>query len=322
MTPTAAHPHVDAREDDDLHTQPIDQDQPAVRELPREEVEELPRDELKDDDRDRGRRHAPRDERDPGRDRGRDVRRDRWDRGRSTLADQLERRGPTPGDLRWWAVREPALAGLASFDALRAEMHDERVPPVRKDVRLAALLRLVVHYGDGPAEAVLALMVPGMRGHVRRFAPGLDPDEAWAAITAALCERIARYAPNPPTEKVASNLLWPATNAMITVLNTERAWAKRTGPLGQHATRVPAPGGADDLTAETLLGDAVAAGVLSPLDAALIDATYLDGLPVKDAALLLGVGYEAAKKRRQRARARWVAWWAPELRRRSGEPAT
>jgi DNA-directed RNA polymerase specialized sigma24 family protein len=317
MTPTAAHPHPDAREDDDLPTQPIDQDQPAVEELPQELDEELPRDEVEDDDRDRARRHGSRDDRDPGR----DVRRDHRDRGGSTLADQLERRGPTPGELRWWAVREPALAGLASFDALRAELHDERVPPERKDARLAALLRLVVHYGDGPAEAVLALMVPGMRGHVRRFAPGLDPDEAWAAITSDLCERIGRYAPNPPTEKVASNLLWPATNAMITVLNTERAWAKRTGPLGQHATREPAPGGADDLTAETLLGDAVAAGVLSPLDAALIDATYLHGLPVKDAALLLGVGYEAAKKRRQRARARWVAWWAPELRRASGEPA-
>jgi hypothetical protein len=54
------------------------------------------------------------------------------------------------------------------------------------------------------------------------------------------------------------------------------------------------------------------AGVLNHEDITLIDATRRGGLNLTDAARLLGLGYEAAKKRRQRAEAGWAAWWAPE----------
>jgi hypothetical protein len=59
---------------------------------------------------------------------------------------------------------------------------------------------------------------------------------------------------------------------------------------------------------------AVTAGVLGTFDATLIEATRLNGLSLVDAAMLLGVSYEAAKKRRRRAEAAWVAWWGPDQR--------
>lgn len=62
-----------------------------------------------------------------------------------------------------------------------------------------------------------------------------------------------------------------------------------------------------------VLADTTAGGVLAPVDAVLIKATRLNGIRLGDAALLLGLSYEAAKKRRQRAEATWVEWWAPEL---------
>lgn len=59
-------------------------------------------------------------------------------------------------ELAWWALREPALVGLETFDAVRAELWDPAVPPGRKDGRLAALVRLVPTYGDGPQTRVAA----------------------------------------------------------------------------------------------------------------------------------------------------------------------
>jgi hypothetical protein len=47
-------------------------------------------------------------------------------------------------------------------------------------------------------------------------------------------------------------------------------------------------------------------GRLSPVDAALIQSTRLGGLSLAGAAELLGLSYEAAKKRRQRAEAVWA----------------
>jgi hypothetical protein len=47
---------------------------------------------------------------------------------------------------------------------------------------------------------------------------------------------------------------------------------------------------------------------LSERDRVLIEATRVRGLPLTDVALLLGMTYEQAKKRRQRAEAEWYAW--------------
>jgi hypothetical protein len=69
--------------------------------------------------------------------------------------------------------------------------------------------------------------------------------------------------------------------------------------------------------------DAVAKGVLSPLQAELIGRSRLEDLTLKDAAAELGVGYEAACKARRRGEARLVAAIASgEVQRRLSAPAT
>ncbi len=56
---------------------------------------------------------------------------------------------------------------------------------------------------------------------------------------------------------------------------------------------------------------AVDADVLSHRDAHLNLDTRVAGVSLRQAAQQHGFGYEAAKKRRQRAEARWVSWWLP-----------
>ena len=58
---------------------------------------------------------------------------------------------------------------------------------------------------------------------------------------------------------------------------------------------------------DLLLADAVAKGVLSPLQAELIGRSRLEEVTLKEAAAELGVSYQAAKKARQRGEARLVA---------------
>jgi hypothetical protein len=47
---------------------------------------------------------------------------------------------------------------------------------------------------------------------------------------------------------------------------------------------------------------------LTERDVALIRATRIHGLPLRDTALLLGMSYQQASKRRQRAEAEWASW--------------
>lgn|ERR671910_980220 len=62
---------------------------------------------------------------------------------------------------------------------------------------------------------------------------------------------------------------------------------------------------------------AVDAGVLGHRDAHLILDTSVAGVPPRQAAQRHGLGYEATRKRRQRAEAHWVAWWLPDAARTS-----
>ncbi|MFI7639253.1 hypothetical protein [Nonomuraea sp. NPDC049400] len=77
----------------------------------------------------------------------------------------------------------------------------------------------------------------------------------------------------------------------------QNAEAEAARPISVHASKRPAaPWGHPDL----VLGDAVAKGVISELDAELIGLTRLEGRTLAEAAAAPGLTCEAAKKRRQR----------------------
>jgi hypothetical protein len=214
-------------------------------------------------------------------------------------------------ELAWWAVREPALAGLGSFDALQTQMLDRHVPAERKDPRLAALVRLVRSHGDRPGEALLALLVPGMGARIATFAGSLDVEEAWAEMTAAVWARIVGYArTGPPAHRVASKLLGAGTKQMVAGRDRQRAWRRQVelcGCVPDQPSNGDHSDGDEALGLREVLDAAVAAGVILERDATLIAATRIGGLTVAAVARLVGIGYDTACKRRRAAEAQLIA---------------
>jgi hypothetical protein len=98
------------------------------------------------------------------------------------------------------------------------------------------------------------------------------------------------------------------TAALVRARRAETRWINRTTALAEAADHAAEP----ELTTAALWDLALEAGVLNHEDITLIDATRRGRLSLTDVARLLGLGYEAAKKRRHRAEAGWAAWWAPE----------
>jgi hypothetical protein len=231
------------------------------------------------------------------------------------LAADLAAHTPSPSEFQWWKVREPALAGLDDFDALVAEVQDPATALEREDARLAALVRLAKD--DNTAMlALVVVLAPRLAAKVRRFAPSMNSDDAEAEIVAALIERVRRYDLQRRPAKVAANLLWDATRPLRKARDRQRAWTTLTVGLNGTDTAAPAASTSSDggveLAPELILALAVDAGVITAASAALITATRLRGFTLVGAARLAGIGYEAAKKRRQRAEAALAAWLAPE----------
>jgi hypothetical protein len=218
------------------------------------------------------------------------------------LERTLEQARPARRRWRAWTNDEPALVGL-SWQGLRYELRHG--PPDRQDELLCALIR--VARSDGEAKTALAAcLVPGIRARIARYAPGLPPDDAWSVAVEGLCAAIG--AGDVPRTFVANRLLDAAKRQLQQAVKNEAVWQGQVRQLPNRADhrRVDEPSGA------LILGTTIRAGVISKADAALLHATAIAGHGLAYAARRLSVSYETAKKRRQRAGHRWVAWWAPE----------
>ena len=223
------------------------------------------------------------------------------------LVEQVERLVITPSRWKTWSACEPVLARWDLLTLRRALVasstsFDER------DGLLAALLRIGAR-DEHARLAVLACLLPGLRRAVRRFGSGLEPDDAWAELIAAMWRLMGSYDLGRRPERIAANLLWDVTGALRKAVRVEStALGLLLRATGDRPVRLePEP-------ATTVLAPAVEAGVVSVLDASLIEATRLHGMELCHAASLLGLSYEAAKKRRRRAEVEWVSWWSPSLR--------
>lgn len=210
-------------------------------------------------------------------------------------------RPPTLRQWRRWAGCEPALRGL-SYERLRAELVPGRCDRARTDVLLAALWRL--SHQDRDAGAVLvACLVPGLRAIAVRYQRRLGRDEAFTLAVSAVWDRVARF--GPPAGHVAYRLLWLAGRRVHRAAVGERDHARRRQAITvDHHPRAGPP----EVPVSVTLAEAVNAGIIGRRDAWLVWATHCAGLAVAEAAGLLGLGYEAAKKRRQRADAALKCW--------------
>jgi hypothetical protein len=189
---------------------------------------------------------------------------------------------------------------------VRAELRTA-TQPLRDEI-LGALVRLA--QADPTAFGVLAsVLLPGLRHRVARYAPCLDRDDALALMTVALYEATIEYDTSARPRFVAGRLLALPTRRLRRAAAQQRSSSTRAG---QPTDEIPSGSGID-LPAATILAAAVDAGVLTGAGARLILATRVAGIPLREVARREGLSYEAAKKRRRRAEARWIAWWLPEL---------
>jgi DNA-directed RNA polymerase specialized sigma24 family protein len=220
------------------------------------------------------------------------------------LETALERIAPRWTQWDAWTRREPALAGL-TYQDLRVELRTGTEP--RKDELLAALVR--TSNRDRTAfDVVAACLLPGIRHLVARYGRSLERQEALAIAVGALYEAVGRCKLDQSPRFVASKLLALPTGRLRRAVTAQRAWCITAAPSAENTAHTHSP----ELSTTVLLGTAVEAAVLAEHDARLIHATRVIGWPMREVAHDLGVSYGTAKKRRQRAEAAWVAWWAPE----------
>jgi hypothetical protein len=221
-----------------------------------------------------------------------------------TLETALERIAPRWTQWDAWTRYEPALAGL-TYQDLRVELRTGTKP--RKDELLAALVR-TAHRDRTAFELVAACLLPGIRHLVARYGRSLERQDALAIAVGALYEAVGRCELDEPPRFVASKLLALPTGRLRRAVAAQRASCVTATPAAEGAAPTHSP----EPSTTVLLGTAVEAGVMAEHDARLIHATRVIGRPMRDVAHDLGVTYGTAKKRRQRAEATWVAWWAPE----------
>jgi hypothetical protein len=217
------------------------------------------------------------------------------------LETTLERTAPTRAQWDTWTRRESSLAGLTYDDlccVLRTGCQH------RKDELLGALVR-ATHTDPGTFGIVAACLLPGLRHRVGRYAPSLDRQEAFAVMVDALYEAVAGYDVAEHSRFVAGGLLALPTRRLRRAVADERSWSLHAC----HDADTASPEPAVELSAAALLASAVDTGVVTNRDAQLILDTRIAGRSLREAARRLELGYEAAKKRRQRAEARWARWW-------------
>ena len=229
------------------------------------------------------------------------------------LETTLERTTPTGAQWVAWTQREPALADLTHQD-MRWQLRT--AGPARKDELLGALVRFV-QTDPGAFGVLAACLLPALRLRVTQHAPSLDRQDALADIAAGLYEAAIRYDIEAHPRFVAEKLLALPTRRLRRAVALHRRWNAHA----RHAVDGVPHAAGPELSPRVLLAEAVYAGVLAEHEAQLILDTRVDGRTLPEVADELGLSYEAAKKRRRRAEARWAAWWLRDIG-RVGGPGT
>jgi len=128
-----------------------------------------------------------------------------------------------------------------------------------------------------------------------------DPRDIHAAVLAGFLAELPVIDLARP--RIMLRLRWAAYRAGHTCLR-ESLDAPTPSARGFGSAAPPAPAGHPDL----VMARAVTAGVITPVEAELIGSTRLEEVSLAEAAARRGTGYEAAKKARQRAEQRLVAF--------------
>jgi DNA-directed RNA polymerase specialized sigma24 family protein len=201
-------------------------------------------------------------------------------------------------ELGRWRASEPALAGyLSALGLIRALQG--RGSYASKDELLGALLRLA-RSERMAGRVVLQALLPGLKQLARRvlFEAG-EREEVWELLLAHAWEQICCYPLERRPRRIAANILLDTLRPTLRDLKRERR--QRSESRAELAVSASASHDAD---VERLLGGAVAAGAISPLEAEAILAVRIDGDALAAVAARLGLSYNVLRVRLQRAERR------------------
>ena len=204
---------------------------------------------------------------------------------------------PTPIDHRAGPGRDfPFLSTLASSTAALVET--ERLPRGRR----AGLLHLYARARNDPRAAVglLGLLAPELSSMCRHLVRhGTEPGDAEADVVAIAWEVVSgrRRRPQRPTPRRLADAIWNEVRREFGLRRRRQLelspWPEYLDPPEPQTDRLDRwPG---------LLAAAVAAGVLSPRQVAVVAETRMEGRSMRDVSALLGRPIGALHKERQRA---------------------
>lgn len=221
-------------------------------------------------------------------------------------------------ELRGWAAQEPSLARFEAPDRLLGFLWDRRAPSEEKDRVLLALLRRA-RTEELASRLVLQAMLPGLktlaaamlRRHPEHGDPALDREELWQVLFVEMLQRIKTYPLERRPGSVAANLVLDVKHAVLAEAQTARVAAGEL-PLDEplepdeQALRVR-PG----VDVEEPLRRAVQAKAITAADAELLLLVDVDGVTLREAAGRVGLSYNLARIRVQRARKRLLMFLRP-----------
>ena len=225
--------------------------------------------------------------------------------------------GPGPLSLDGKVVGHGLPRRRIRLDELRSILCHPATDRACRDAAWRHLVHAARTHGPAWVVGAAGVGMPALRKMAGELSEGYRGDTAdiASAVLTGFIEGLTRIDVDRPG--VITRLRWMAYRAGIKARYTRDGIpAMPLPPLESQPP--PAPWGHPDL----ILFDAVAKGVLSPLQAELIGRSRLENLTLKAAAAELGVGYQAARKARQRGEARLTtAMAAGDVEHRLSPPA-
>jgi hypothetical protein len=189
------------------------------------------------------------------------------------------------------------------LDELRDRLLHRRCPQTVRDVVWAHLVLLARTEGGARTVGAVGVALPALTRIAAtlsaRFAG--DPSDVHAAVLAGFVAELGVIDLRRP--RIMLRLRWAAYRAGHAAVR-EALDAPLPSGHGFHSALPQPPWGHPDF----VLARAVAEGAITSVEAELIGSTRLEGVPLAGAAAERDLSYQAAKKARQRAERRLVAY--------------
>jgi DNA-directed RNA polymerase specialized sigma24 family protein len=213
---------------------------------------------------------------------------------------------PAPLALDGAAVGHGLPARPIPLGELRGLLLHPSMSFAARDAALTWLVARAQAEGGAWLVGLAGVLLPGVGRRVYplcRAFPRLA-DDLEAEALAGLLEAIGGW--RCGQDRVASRLVWGAARAAYRLVRREARVADREVSVGLELE----PPAQAAVHGELVLEQAITAGVVSRADAELVAASRIEQVPLRELAGRWGVGYEALRKRRQRAEARLAGWLA------------